>query len=97
MTNRDEAIVALNLLGHQYPGNAAPVGRYLEHLEDQNNRLAQHAASSGMLLEAGKRDLMRAGWVAAWMTLNNDPDLIHGDPSDAFNAAFDTLSGDFND
>lgn len=97
MTNRDDAIDALNLLGHQYPGNAAPVARYMDYLEDQNNRLAQHAASAGEVLEAGKRDLMRAGWVAAWMTISNDPDIIHGDPSDAFNTTFDTLSGDFND
>ena len=37
------------------------------------------------------RDLMRAGWVSAWMTINNDPDIIHGDPAAAFNTAFDAM------
>lgn len=101
MTNtnpdRAEAIAALNLLAQRYPTSAAPVGRYLEHLETLNDRLAQHAAAAGKVLEAGKRDLMRAGWVAAWMTLDNDPDLIHGDPNAAFNAAFEALNGKNND
>ena len=91
MTDRNEAIAALNLLAQRYPASAAPIGRYMEHLEALNDRLAQHAAAAGKVLEAGKRDLMRAGWVAAWMTLSNDPDLIHGDPSAAFNATFDEM------
>ena len=95
MTNtnpdRAEAIAALNLLAQRYPTSAAPVGRYLEHLETLNDRLAQHAAAAGQVLETGKRDLMRAGWVAAWMTIQNDPDRIHGDPSDAFNTAYDAM------
>lgn len=94
MTDRTEAIAALDLLGQRYPVSAAPVGRYLEHLEALNDRLAQHAAAAGEVLETGKRDLMRAGWVAAWMTLSNDPDLIHDEPSAAFDARFAALNGD---
>lgn len=92
--DRSEAINALNLLAQRYPTSAAPVGRYMEHLEDLNDRLAQHAAAAGKVLEAGKRDLMRAGWVAAWMTIQNDPDRIHDDPTEAFNTAFDAMKGD---
>ena len=92
--DRAEAIAALSLLAQRYPTSAAPVGRYMEHLETLNDRLAQHAAAAGEVLEEGKRDLMRAGWVAAWMTLSNDPDLIHGDPNAAFNARFDALNGE---
>ena len=95
--DRAEAIAALNLLGQRYPTSAAPVGRYMEHLETLNDRLAQHAAAAGKVLEEGKRDLMRAGWVAAWMTINNDPDRIYDDPSAAFNAAFDAMNGENND
>ena len=98
MTNtnpdRAEAIAALNLLAQRYPTSAAPVGRCMEHLEALNDRLAQHAAAAGKVLEEGKRDLMRAGWVAAWMTLQNDLDLIHGDPTDAFNVAFEAMKDD---
>ena len=94
MTDRDDARAALDQLAEHDPANAATVGRYLEHLEDLNNHLAQHSAAAGKVLEDGKRDLMRAGWVAAWMTLSNDPDLIHGDPNAAFNAAFDALNGE---
>ena len=92
--DRAEAIAALNLLGQRYPTSAAPVGRYMEHLEALNDRLAQHAAAAGKVLEAGKRDLMRAGWVSAWMTINNDPDRIHDNPTEAFNTAFDAMKGD---
>ena len=92
--DRSEAINALNLLAQRYPASAAPVGCYMEHLEALNDRLAQHAAAAGKVLEAGKRDLMRAGWVAAWMTIQNDPDRIHDDPSAAFNTAFDALNGE---
>ena len=94
MTDRDVARAALDQLAEHDPANAATVGRYLEHLEDLNNHLAQHSAAAGKVLEDGKRDLMRAGWVSAWMTLSNDPDLIHGDPNAAFNAAFDALNGE---
>lgn len=92
--DRAEAIAALNLLAQRYPTSAAPVGCYMEHLETLNDRLAQHAAAAGKVLEEGKRDLMRAGWVSAWMTLSNDPDRIHDDPSAAFNAAFDAMNGE---
>ena len=93
MTNRDDAHIALDLLAEHDPTNAATVGRFLEHLESRNNRLAQYAAAAGDVLEAGKRDLVRVGWVAAWMTLANDPDLIHDEPSAAFDAAFAALEG----
>lgn len=97
MTDRTDARAALDQLADRDPGNAATVGRYLEHLEDLNDRLAQHAAAAGKVLEDGKRDLMRAGWVAAWMTLQNDPDRIHDDPTHAFNAAFEALNGETDD
>lgn len=94
MTDRDNAIAALNRLAAHDGSDAAMVGTFMAHLEDLNDRLAQHAAAAGKVLEDGKRDLMRAGWVSAWMTLRNDPDLIHGDPNAAFNAAFDALNGE---
>lgn len=94
MTDRDDARAALDQLAEHDPANAATVGRYLEHLEDLNNHLAQHSAAAGKVLETGKRDLMRAGWVGAWLTLSNDPDLIHDEPSAAFNARFDALNGE---
>ena len=94
MTDRANAIAALNRLAAHDGSDAAMVGTFMAHLEAQNDRLAQHAAAAGKVLEAGKRDLMRAGWVAAWMTLSNDPDRIHDDPSAAFNAAFDAMNGE---
>lgn len=94
MTERTDAVDALNLLARRYPANAAAVGRYMEHLEDLNDRLAQHAAAAGKMLEDSKLDLMRAGWVSAWMTLQNDPDRIHGDPAAAFNAVFAAVNGE---
>lgn len=97
MTDRDDARAALDQLAEHDPANAATVGRYLEQLEDLNNHLAQHSAAAGKVLETGKRDLMRAGWVGAWLTLSNDPDLIHGDPSAAFNARFAALNGETNE
>lgn len=94
MTDRDDARAALDRLAAHDAEDASRVGTFLANLETQNDRLAQHAAAAGKVLEDGKRDLMRAGWVAAWMTLSNDPDLIHGDPNAAFNAAFDALNGE---
>lgn len=97
MTDRDDARAALDQLAEHDPANAATVGRYLEHLEDLNNHLAQHSAAAGKVLETGKRDLMRAGWVGAWLTLSNDPDLIHDEPSAAFNVRFAALNGETDD
>lgn len=97
MLERADAIDALDRLGAHDAEDASQVGAFLTHLEARNHRLAQHVAAVGKVLEDGKRDLMRAGWVAAWMTLRNDPDLIHEDPAAAFNAAFDALNGDTND
>ena len=94
MTERTNAIDALNRLATYAAADAAAVGKFLDYLEDLNSRLAQHAAAAGRVLEDGKRDLMRAGWVAAWLTLSNDPDLIHDEPSAAFNARFDALNGE---
>ena len=94
MTERTNAMRALDRLAAHDGSDAAMVGTYLAHLENLNGRLAQHAAAAGKVLEAGKRDLMRAGWVAAWMTIQNDPDLIHGDPTSAFNITFDELNGE---
>lgn len=94
MTERTNAIAALDRLAAHDAEDASRVGTFLANLETQNDRLAQHAAAAGKVLEDGKRDLMRAGWVSAWMTLSNDPDLIHGDPNAAFNAAFDALNGE---
>ena len=96
MTDRDDARAALDQLAEHDPANAATVGRFLEHLEARNNSLAQHAAAAGEVLETGKRDLMRAGWVAAWMTLAHDLDLIHDEPSAAFNVQFAALEGGTN-
>lgn len=95
--DRAEAVNALIRLTTYDADDATTVGTFLAYLETLNDRLAQHAAAAGKVLEAGKRDLMRAGWVAAWMTINNDPDLIHGDPTAAFNAAFEALNGENND
>ena len=89
--DRDDAIAALNRLAARDADDATIVGTFLARLEVQNDRLAQHAAAAGTVLEAGKRDLMRAGWVAAWMTIQNDPDRIHDDPAAAFNTAFDAM------
>ena len=97
MTERTNAIAALNRLATYAAADAAAVGKFLDYLEDLNGRLAQHAAAAGKVLEVGKRDLMRAGWVAAWMTLQNDPDRIHDDPTHAFNAAFEALNGETDD
>ena len=94
MTERTNAIDALNRLATYAAVDAAVVGKFLDYLEDLNGRLAQHAAAAGKVLEDGKRDLMRAGWVSAWMTINNDPDIIHGDPTAAFNAAFEAMNGE---
>lgn len=94
MTERTNAVDALNRLASHGADDASTVGTFMAYLEVQNDRLAQHAAAAGEVLEAGKRDLMRAGWVAAWMTLQNDPDLIHGDPTSAFNITFDELNGE---
>ena len=94
MTERTNAIAALDRLAAHDARDASRVGKFLAHLETQNDRLAQHAAAAGKVLEAGKRDLMRAGWVAAWMTINNDPDRIHDNPTEAFNTAFDAMKGD---
>ena len=94
MTERADAIAALNRLAAHDAEDASRVGKFLDYLETLNDRLAQHAAAAGKALEDGKRDLMRAGWVSAWMTLSNDPDLIHDDPNAAFNAAFDALNGE---
>ena len=87
-------LAALDQLAKHDPDNAATVGRYLEHLESLNHRQLQYATTAGKVLEDSKRDLMRAGWVAAWLTLSNDPDLIHGDPTSAFNITFDALNGE---
>ena len=89
MTERTNAIAALDRLAEHDGSDAAMVGTFMAHLEAQNDRLAQHAAAAGKVLEDGMRNLMRAGWVAAWMTIQNDPDRIHDDPSAAFNATFD--------
>lgn len=97
MTERTNAIDALNRLAAYAAADAAVVGKFLDYLEDLNDRLAQHAAAAGKVLEDGKRDLMRAGWVAAWMTIQNDPDRIHDDPSAAFNAVFAALEGETDD
>ena len=97
MTDRTNAINALDRLAAHDGSDAAIVGEFLTRLEDLNDRLAQHAAAAGKVLEDGKRDLMRAGWVAAWMTIQNDPDRIHDDPTHAFNAAFDALNGEADD
>ena len=94
MTERTHAVAALDRLAAHDAKDASRVGKFLAHLETQNDRLAQHAAAAGKVLEAGKRDLMRAGWVSAWMTINNDPDIIHGDPTAAFNAAFEAMNGE---
>ena len=94
MTDRDDARAALDRLAAHDAEDASRVGKFLAHLEIQNDRLAQHVAAAGKVLETGKRDLMRAGWVAAWMTIQNDPDRIYDDPSAAFNAAFDAMKGD---
>ena len=94
MTERTNAIAALDRLAEHDGSDAAMVGTFMAYLETLNDRLAQHAAAAGKVLEDGKRDLMRAGWVAAWMTLSNDPDRIHDDPSAAFNAAFDAMNGE---
>ena len=51
MTDRDDARAALDQLAEHDPANAATVGRYLEHLEDLNNHLAQHSAAAGKVLE----------------------------------------------
>ena len=94
MTERTNAFAALDRLAAHDARDASRVGKFLAHLEAQNDRLAQHAAAAGKVLEAGKRDLMRAGWVSAWMTIQNDPDRIYDDPSAAFNTAFDALNGE---
>lgn len=92
--DRSETVAALIRLTAYDADDATTVGTFLAHLETLNDRLAQHAAAAGKVLEDGKRDLMRAGWVAAWMTIQNDPDLIHGDPTSAFNITFDALNGE---
>ena len=92
--DRAEAVASLIRLTTYDADDATTVGTFLAYLETLNDRLAQHAAAAGKVLEAGKRDLMRAGWVAAWMTINNDPDLIHDDPTSAFNAAFEAMKDD---
>lgn len=97
MTERTNAIAALDRLAEHDAEDASKVGTFLAHLETLNDRLAQHAAAAGKALEDGKRDIMRAGWVAAWMTLRNDPDLIHDDPNAAFNTAFEALNGETHD
>ena len=89
--DRDAAIDALDRLATLHPDDAATVGDYLNHLEALNNHLAQHAASAGKVLEDGKRELMKAGWVAAWMTLNNDPELIHDNPLVAFDVTYGSM------
>ena len=94
MTERTNAIAALDRLAAHDGSDAAMVGTFMAYLETLNDRLAQHAAAAGKVLEDGKRDLMRAGWVAAWMTLSNDPDRIHDEPSAAFNARFAALEGE---
>ena len=94
MSDRTNAINALDRLASHDESDAALVGEFLSRLEDLNDRLAQHAAAAGKVLEDGKRDLMRAGWVAAWMTISNDPDIIHDDPAAAFNTLFAGLNGD---
>ena len=86
--DRDAAVAAFDNLADLAPRDAATVGDYLNHLEALNHRLAQHAASAGKVLEDGKRELMKAGWVAAWMTLNNDPDRIHDNPLVAFDVTY---------
>lgn len=92
--DRAEAVAALIRLTTYDADDATTVGTFLAYLETLNDRLAQHAAAAGKVLEEGKRDLMRAGWVSAWMTLSNDPDRIHDDPSAAFNTAFEALNGE---
>ena len=94
MTERTNAINALDRLAAHDGSDAAMVGDYMGHLEDLNDRLARRVAEVGKVLEEGKRDLMRAGWVAAWMTISNDPDRIHDDPSAAFNTLFAGLNGE---
>ena len=63
MTERANAIAALDRLAEHDGSDAAMVGTFMAHLEALNDRLAQHAAAAGKVLEDGKRDLMRAGWV----------------------------------
>lgn len=89
--DRDAAVAALDNLADLAHRDAATVGDYLNQLEALNNRLAQHAASAGRVLEDGKRELMKAGWVAAWLTLNNDPDRIHDNPLVAFDVTYGTM------
>ena len=60
--DRDAAVAALDNLADLAHRDAATVGDYLNHLEALNNRLAQHAANAGKVLEDGKRELMRVGW-----------------------------------
>ena len=97
MTERTNAINALDRLALHDGSDAAMVGDYMGHLEDLNDRLARRVAAVGQVLEDGKRDLMRAGWVAAWMTISNDPDRIHDDSSAAFNTLFADLKETHDD
>lgn len=89
--DRDAAVAAFDNLAALSRRDAATVGDYLDHLEALNHRLAQHAANAGKVLEDGKRELMKAGWVAAWMTLNNDPDRIHDNPLIAFDVTYGAM------
>lgn len=93
MTERTNAMDALDRLAAHSPADAARVGKYMAYLEDQNDRLARRVAASLRIVEEGKLNFMRAGWASAWATFHKDPDALHGDPSAAFDAVFDPMKG----
>ena len=88
MADRAIALNALVYLAQFDRDAAEKVGAHMEHLEDMNERLAQRAAAAVNVLENGKRDLMHDGWCAAWVTLQNDPNRINGDPDAEFTTAY---------
>ena len=50
MTERTHAVAALDRLAAHDAKDASRVGKFLAHLETQNDRLAQHAAAAGKVL-----------------------------------------------
>lgn len=74
---REEAIAAYNALDEiihpRVQGDLDTLGRYIEHLEALNARLANHAAQAGSVLEAGRNDLIRHGWDKCAEAASVDP------------------------
>ena len=76
---REEAASAFRILENYTPRNVADelevLGKYVRQLEELNDRLAQHAAQAGKILETGRDELIRHGWDKCAEAVSVDPKI----------------------